>query len=252
MRIIQQRTQNFNVARVANGIIFEPDVLILHTTGATLQSNINWLGNPFSQVSYHFIIDTNGDIHQFVPITGMAWHSGTRNGNGINNNDNVHSTIELVRRRNVNANVYSIGVGFAEMADSRPTEAQLNSIPDLYSWLELMGVNIPINRQHIVGHHEVTPRTRSPLGTDVGINFPFNRLLTMIEQRKQEDEEMTQQKFNEMMDNYMQTLNTRPASGWAVSELEEAQRRGITDGTRPQAFVTREQSAIMALRATNQ
>jgi len=37
--------------------------------------------------------------------------------------------------------------------------------------------------------------------------------------------------------------------GWAKVELEKAKEYGITDGTRPQAFVTRVEAAIMAERA---
>lgn len=39
-------------------------------------------------------------------------------------------------------------------------------------------------------------------------------------------------------------------SDWAKSELEEAKAKGITDGTRPGGYATREQVASMILRAT--
>lgn len=39
-------------------------------------------------------------------------------------------------------------------------------------------------------------------------------------------------------------------SAWAEAELAEAVSKGITDGTRPKGYVTREQAAIMALRAS--
>lgn len=39
-------------------------------------------------------------------------------------------------------------------------------------------------------------------------------------------------------------------SGWAKDELAEAIAKGITDGTNPQGIATREQAAVMVLRAT--
>ena len=39
------------------------------------------------------------------------------------------------------------------------------------------------------------------------------------------------------------------SSGWAVDELEEAVAAGITDGSRPRGYATREEAAIMVLRA---
>lgn len=38
-------------------------------------------------------------------------------------------------------------------------------------------------------------------------------------------------------------------SGWAADELEEAVAAGITDGSRPRGYATREEAAIMVLRA---
>ena len=40
------------------------------------------------------------------------------------------------------------------------------------------------------------------------------------------------------------------ASKSLAAEFEEAKAKGITDGSRPQGYVTREQCAAMALRAS--
>ena len=46
-------------------------------------------------------------------------------------------------------------------------------------------------------------------------------------------------------DKIMAEQDEKPVSGWAENLRSEAMSRGITDGTRPQAFATREQVAIM-------
>ena len=60
---------------------------------------------------------------------------------------------------------------------------------------------------------------------------------------------MTQEQFNKFMDNWLAERNNRPVSDWAKEELEQAKAEGITDGTAPQAFATREQVAAMILRS---
>ena len=63
-----------------------------------------------------------------------------------------------------------------------------------------------------------------------------------------EDEEMTQEQFNKFMDNWLAERRSLPVSDWAKEEMEQAKEEGITDGTAPQAFATREQVAAMILR----
>lgn len=41
----------------------------------------------------------------------------------------------------------------------------------------------------------------------------------------------------------------KPASTWAMAQFNDAQSKGITDGSNPLAYATRQEAAIMALRA---
>lgn len=65
----------------------------------------------------------------------------------------------------------------------------------------------------------------------------------------EEDEEMTQEQFDAMMDDYLARRAALPASEWAKKNLAEAVEMGITDGTSPQNFATREQVALMVRAA---
>lgn len=67
----------------------------------------------------------------------------------------------------------------------------------------------------------------------------------------EEDEEMTQEQFDEMMENYLARRAEMPASGWAKKGMEEAMSIGITDGSSPQNFATREQVALMVRAAVH-
>lgn len=68
--------------------------------------------------------------------------------------------------------------------------------------------------------------------------------------RGEEDEDMTQEQFDAFMENWLQRQAEKPVSGWAEKLLDEAMSRGITDGTRPQAFATRQEVALMVNAGT--
>ena len=64
----------------------------------------------------------------------------------------------------------------------------------------------------------------------------------------EEVEEMTQEQFNKMMDTYLAERNKATVSDWAKEDWEKAKAEGLTDGTMPQAFATREQVVSMLNR----
>ena len=60
---------------------------------------------------------------------------------------------------------------------------------------------------------------------------------------------VTQADFDRMMDDWLARRGQEPPSGWAVPELTRAVELGITDGTRPQSYATRQEVAVMLTRA---
>lgn len=66
---------------------------------------------------------------------------------------------------------------------------------------------------------------------------------------EEEDEDMTEEKFAEMMNTYLANQAKQDPPKWASEELSEAVKLGITDGNRPMQLIPRYQAAIMALRA---
>lgn len=65
----------------------------------------------------------------------------------------------------------------------------------------------------------------------------------------EEDDIVTQADFDKMMDDYLKRRGDKPASGWAGELLQQAKNAGITDGSRPQSFATREEVVTMLLNA---
>lgn len=58
---------------------------------------------------------------------------------------------------------------------------------------------------------------------------------------------MTQKQFDEMMENWLARQAEKGTNPWG--KMPEAQRMGITDGSRPQSFATREEAATMIMAA---
>ena len=66
------------------------------------------------------------------------------------------------------------------------------------------------------------------------------------------DEDMTQEKFDAMLEDWLARQAKKPASDWATEKLDKAKAVGIMDGTRPQSFATRQEVALMVLATTKE
>lgn len=67
--------------------------------------------------------------------------------------------------------------------------------------------------------------------------------------KREGEENMTQEQFNSMMEAYLAQRGREEASDWAEPEIEKAKSAGVTDGSRPKAFATREEVMAMIIRA---
>lgn len=126
--------------------------VVLHATATSgLQSPKEWLCDPASQVSSHFLIDLDGTIYQLVDDNDIAWHAGVSEWKG---QDNV--------------NDFSIGIELVNANDGKmpyPPE-QLSSLVGLVA--EICEVN-NITATDVIGHRDIAPgRKTDPAG------FPFD------------------------------------------------------------------------------
>ena len=241
MNITRRLSPNRNIGRQG----WRPDIVVCHITEGTFDGTISWIMNSTSQVSYHFVVARDGRIIQAVDICNTAWANGTTH-NG-DNRDSRHSPLHTVRDRGVNANLYSVSIGFegrlAEKQGALST-AQLKAavwliahireeIQRLYS---VRGDSFKTDRQHIVGHHEITPRTRPNCP---GRQFPFDAIVQYLHGKQPEPIEPEEPCIPP--ENVAQLPSGHVPSPWAKEAWEWAFTNGITDGTTPQATPSREQ-----------
>jgi N-acetylmuramoyl-L-alanine amidase len=77
-----------------NGL--EPRLVVLHYTGmASGQAAVDWLCNPISKVSCHYLVDIDGSIVQMVDEDHRAWHAGVSSWFGETDTNSTSIGIEI-------------------------------------------------------------------------------------------------------------------------------------------------------------
>lgn len=248
--------------------------LVVHYTGAPGTARNN--GAYFASrgdigASAHYFVDAQ-DIVQSVPDSGRAWHCGA-------------ASYRHPECRNDN----SIGVELCCYQDASgrwrfDPETVANAVLLIRALMAKYGIDI----DHVVRHYDVTGKVcPEPFVRDASAWAEFKARLTAPE--TEEDDMTRYNTVAEMPEYYraeaqalidagalkggtdgslnisedmlrcmiiskryvdalVKGAGTDP-SGWAADELAEAVAAGITDGTRPRGYATREEAAIMVLRA---
>ena len=155
---------------------WKPDMIVNHVAEGSFYGTISWCCNRNSGVSCHYVSGKNGEIENIVDLNKAAWCNGTDTTSGAKY-DYRRSTNRLVRERATNANYYTISIeheGFSyKDGCGALTEAQYNAVLNLHKEL-ITKYNIPVDREHIVGHYEIAPREKPNCP---GPNFQWERLM---------------------------------------------------------------------------
>jgi hypothetical protein len=126
------------------------DLIVVHVTEGSAASVRSWFAASIASVSAHYMVLVDGTIEQFVREEDTAWHAGRVD----------RATASLVTSRpGVNPNVYSIGIEHEGTGKLPLTRAQQAASAALIRDI-CQRRRIPIDRTHIVGHHEIfAPKT---------------------------------------------------------------------------------------------
>lgn len=163
----------------------KPLLIVLHIADGTYEGTKAWFRSAASQTSSHFVVARDGRICQCVPLEKMAWCNGTTATKGDSRYFG-HAEVELVQELGGNANQYSVSIEcegkYAETGGAL-TEAQLAAVAWLVNHIRdevkrLYGNTIPLDRRYLVGHCQVTPRTRPHCP---GEKFPWEALMKRLQ-----------------------------------------------------------------------
>ena len=116
---------------------------IVHMTEGSFKSAVNWCSNPNAQVSYHFIIDRDGDDICLVMPENTAWHAGRR----------VNSK-EYTKFLGSNPNLTTVGIALAGFASTGPTPDQIAKCAKLINTISTY-YGIRLDKNNIIPHHDI-------------------------------------------------------------------------------------------------
>ncbi|MCW2389824.1 N-acetylmuramoyl-L-alanine amidase [Sphingobium sp. B11D3B] len=132
-------------------------ILVLHYTGMPdAQSAINWMANPDSKVSAHYVVTEEGKVVRMVDETKRAWHAGRAWWRGITDINSASIGIEIVNPGH-------------EWGYRPFPQAQIDAlIPLVHDIMQ----RHRITRGNVVGHSDVAPVRKQ----DPGELFPWSKL----------------------------------------------------------------------------
>ncbi|MFJ9852409.1 N-acetylmuramoyl-L-alanine amidase [Streptomyces sp. NPDC101150] len=136
--------------------------IVIHDTEGSWETTLKLIKDP-TYVSWHYTIrSSDGLIAQHVPTKDVAWHAG-----------------------NWYINSHSVGIeheGFLASPDAWYTEAMYRTSARLVRYLSRK-YDVPLDRQHIVGHDNVpgtTPATIKGMHTDPGPYWDWDHYFTLL------------------------------------------------------------------------
>ncbi|WP_299536020.1 N-acetylmuramoyl-L-alanine amidase [uncultured Streptomyces sp.] len=141
------------------------DYIVLHDTEVGFDSTLKLFQNPASKTSAHYVVrSSDGHVTQMVKTKDIAWQAG-----------------------NWYVNTHSIGIeqeGYAAQGAQWYTPAMYRSTARLVAHLARVH-DIPLDRQHILGHDGVPPTSAAGTGGmhwDPGPYWDWNRFMKLLRQ----------------------------------------------------------------------
>ena len=201
------------------------EYIVVHytaNTGDTAQNNLDYFARTKTGTSAHYFVDEN-EVCQSVKDTDVAWHCGSKN-----------------PRHPYCRNANSIGVEMCNSVGGVPEAVRARTAAFVRQKMKEYGLDV----NHVLRHYDVTGKRCPAPWVDNPVDWmEFKSML--------EVEEVTQEQFDKMMDNYLERRSAQPADDWAKPYIQEAIDAGVmTDvgGTiqSPQGFVTRQELAVVA------
>lgn len=130
--------------------------IVLHIMDGSLKGTDAWFQNPASQASAHYGIGKDGEIHQYVQDSNVAWHAGRVD----------KPTVPVIP--GVRPNYYTLGIeheGWAK--ENLPLELYVASARLLRKLSKTYG--LPLDPEHVWLHREVYSKKTCPGTLDRGL-----------------------------------------------------------------------------------
>lgn len=221
MIIVQKFLNN---PKLRPGIQTNKTSITIHSTAntkSTARNERDWFDNPSNTriASWHYCVDEK-EIIQAIPDNEVAYHCG-----------------------NTYGNTTSLSIEICESGDRRKT---LENAVQL-TVLKMKKLGIKNIKTHFQWNGKNCPRILIDKNY-IKDGLDLTWFLTEVENRLREGETMSQTDFDKLLNNNLAERAEKPCSDWAKADIAEAKELGISDGTQPQMFATREQVIAMIVR----
>ena len=193
------------------------DEIILHhaeAKSASVEEVNRWhLERGWTGIGYHFYIRKDGKVYRGRPEWAVGAHAQGHNSRSV-----------------------GICVEGSYMTETMP-KAQFDALVGLVreEMAKYPGAKV-------LRHRDVNS-TDCP-----GTNYPWEALLAALSSGKKEEQTLTYDRFKAYVLRYEKENEGKNASAWAADAWKALADAGITDGSAPQAPLTREQFAVMLQR----
>lgn len=122
---------------------YQPEAIVIHLMGGTLDGTDSWFRNPKAQASTHYGIGKGGRIYQWVEEKNMAWGNGR-----------VDKPTWSLLKPNANPNLYTVSIEHEGVTGHEWTLEQYASLAGLVKEISKRW-NIPLDADHIIIHSEI-------------------------------------------------------------------------------------------------
>lgn len=243
-------------SRYSNFQVNGPKGLMLHSVGCA-QPNAKIFADKWNNsgcsVAVHAVLQADGMVYQCLPWNYRGWHAaGSAN--------NTHIGVEMTEPNHIK---YTTGANFIcknkDLAQAQ-VKGTYKTAVDLFAFLcerfnldpmtDIVSHNEGYRKGIASGH--VDPEH---LWKGVGLSYTMDGFRKDVYNKMNRKDEIDMDKteliklIDERVNVILKGDNTKPST-WAEKEFTEAMDLGITDGSRPQGYATRQEAAIMVKRAT--
>lgn len=126
--------------------VLSPQGIVLHHTAGSYAGSVSWCLNAKAKVSYHAIVNTNGDMTILVPDNSRAWANGVSTFKG---------------KSNCNGFMLSIAVS----GDTSKRELTAQEIESVAQWCAEKMKQYNFGIEMITTHREIAPKRKTDVDT---------------------------------------------------------------------------------------
>ena len=173
--VVDYLGEDGDYTQFSNERIYPPEFVMIHFCSAIMTQrkdpyNMDYVRQNFinDDVSVHYILDREGNVHCYIPEDRVAWHTGKgtwKDNEKYENAMNQYAIgIELVGiGSQEDMSIYLSKAQYNAIDDSLKgfTDAQYASLQELVAYL-CQKYDIPMDRDHIIGHDEYASRKNDP------------------------------------------------------------------------------------------